>query len=898
MDHLAVFDTLAPSSLTRSAPQSTETSHSSSSYPRDKGKSRARDFCDDDFHFTRSRSAESSRLDVFAATDLEHCPDRSQSKSDRKGKTKQQIPDPTPSSYQELSHSNSDDFADGARPARCARLRGLLTSSTAPSRQNESSSVLWSSCHEDASLKRSIRELGSSPSNSPHQLENRLSSRGCPSSASQLLSDEGSRGASTSFPSEPTPSSPGSRSSSRHKKRRSERANLDGNESIQTLAFQPMASVAPSSSEPYTALVEATHVGATLHSRGNDLVSGTRTDVRRASLLVNSSTSGAWSPDSNGPLCVSPESMDVHPRFDRSRHDLSHRRNDFIDDARPIRSSSTIRRRRGFYLRDADLLRNELASDAVTTSDFPSSAASDVSFTSDFTRAVDLRLGSRTESTQSRTSTSSMAAADLGSDQQTLPAQRFAPQLPHVRAGSPLAISFASADHDFHGPYAGYLRRRAQQIRSDQSQDGTSIASSRSVVSDAESRQSLEHPPNRPSGVSRNASADHNPYRSTLRRAPDHARQLLSGPSDPAADAGFISEPIAPLQSHTSQTNHVPHPSQSRGRQDAAADDFDGIRRPFGRQGSRATRRAFRSRPEDGSEIRNPAEAPRQLEHPQYSSSRPGTVRVSHRQSDESQDQGDALPWRRVHFGLRTPSSNPEQRATGASAPRFEPFAGPTTSESRRSSGLPGQRAPSMRSERNDHESALEYLGRLMSHDSILDEWMAGDVHGPLLQMAIESEVLVSNPHLRHLSYAPASTSSMFDHTPPLAFDARNFIADEDWAELNSYEGLIQLSERLGAAEICVPQSLIESLPTCEYAVWGGGSCRSVDEGSVTPLGKGKGKQKMELPITRDTMCPICREDYLDSDVLMSINKCCHAFHADCIKVSAGSPLPLTKSPF
>lgn len=172
----------------------------------------------------------------------------------------------------------------------------------------------------------------------------------------------------------------------------------------------------------------------------------------------------------------------------------------------------------------------------------------------------------------------------------------------------------------------------------------------------------------------------------------------------------------------------------------------------------------------------------------------------------------------------------------------------------------------------------------------MLDEWMAGDVHGPLLRMAIESEVLQSYPHMRHLGHTPTSTSSMFGQSPHLAFDARNFIADEDWAELNSYEGLMQLSERLGAAEVCVPQGLIDTLPTCEYGKWDGGSCRQRDALSASPplVGKGKGKQKVEPPANaRDTMCPICREDYLDSDMLMSINKCCHAFHADCIKVSA-----------
>lgn len=191
-----------------------------------------------------------------------------------------------------------------------------------------------------------------------------------------------------------------------------------------------------------------------------------------------------------------------------------------------------------------------------------------------------------------------------------------------------------------------------------------------------------------------------------------------------------------------------------------------------------------------------------------------------------------------------------------------------------------------MRRERNEDESALEYLGRLMSHDSMLDEWMAGDVHGPLLRMAIESEALASNPHLRQLHLPPASsTSNMPSHAAHLAFDARNFIADDEWAELNTYEGLVQLSERLGAADVGVPQSLIDALPTCEYAQWDGGSCRPRDSLSPPLLGKGKGKQKVPPPATiRDTMCPICREDYLDSDRLMSIERCCHAFHAECIQ--------------
>ncbi len=173
-----------------------------------------------------------------------------------------------------------------------------------------------------------------------------------------------------------------------------------------------------------------------------------------------------------------------------------------------------------------------------------------------------------------------------------------------------------------------------------------------------------------------------------------------------------------------------------------------------------------------------------------------------------------------------------------------------------------------------------------MSHDSMLDEWMAGDVHAASLRMAIESEDW--HTHLRplQLGLSAASSSMVFgQHGSHLALDARNFIADEDWAELNSYEALMQLSERLGAAEVCVPASLVDTLPTCEYAKWDGGSCAPRSDDAVCAKGKGKGKQKVAPPPEgRDTMCPICRDDYADADVLMSINTCHHAFHAHCIK--------------
>lgn len=910
MDHLAVFDGFGSTSLDLSGLPGTELAPPSS-YRSDKGKARARDSCDDDLQLIGYRTAESSQAGLSSSatsssssssncsssncSNCDHWTTRSANQSDTKGKARQQIPDLDGSGI--IDQNSVED----ARPGHSRRLRRPLTSSFSQGHQSQDTNSLSSSYHEDVSLKRSIRELSSSPSSSPQQ--HLISLPSVQVGGPKFEGDFGAStpGASASSSLQPTTGAVYTRPSTSNKKRRSNGANATAHEddivqaSSRRQLADPVSNPSESSSALHPLASTASHLGANLQSGARDSHSGSRSHTRRASLLLNSSTSQPRSLDDNSTFCDSPEPMDLHPHFDESRHDLSQRRAAFLEEARTHRSSGTIRRRRGFYLRDADLLRNEPSNDASSISDRPSSAASDVSFMSDFARAVDLRLSARTESMRSSTSSLTTAFATRTNDQPSAPSQRRAPQLPYVRAASPLTIPFA--DHDNSSQYGGHLRRRVNahqqpdRLQHTQQQDAPS-STTRRIIYDPDSWTSPPaNPSNRSSGTSRDGHYEYNRHESLQRDVP-RARESGARRPDPAVTAA-TSTASGRLDSWRHyEGQYVPYPLQSRSRDDTAtADDFGAIRRPFGQQGTRATRRAFRSRAEDGSDARTTATAP-ELQRGQNASLRRETDRPTHRHVDETQTQRDSLPWRRTHFGLRTPSHHVERHTT-ATQPRFEPFAEATSSDSRRPTGLTGPRAASssasLRQERNENESALEYLGRIMSHDSMLDEWMAGDVHGPLLRMAFESEVLVSNPHLRHLGYPPASTSTMFGHTPHLAFDARNFIADEDWAELNSYEGLMQLSERLGAADICVPQSLIDTLPTCEYGKWDGGSCRPRDEGSVSPplKSKGKGKQKVEsLATTRDTMCPICREDYLDSDLLMSINKCCHAFHADCIKVS------------
>ena len=903
MDHLAVFDGFGSTSFDLTGLPATDLDRSSTyRRDRDKGKARACEDSDDAFDHLDFPSAESSRSGHSLSTLGDNTsPLRetgSVDLSDRKGKARQHINDLN--DFHACDHPDTrshqpTDFeiaSTSATRSYCQRQPALSMSiQSGPCERTASVPCPY---HDEVSLKRTIRQMGSSPSSSPRQHTHTLPvTQACSSTSRHRLDVQAADVASSSSFSL-GPSSAHPRSSMANKKRRSFRPDeLDNTAFTEHHAASPQA-------------VQTSDIDTSLRFDRHD---------RRASLLLNSSTRHTRSLQPSSTRYASPEPLDTPPRSEQPSFDLSQRRSAFLASARVQRSTSTIRRRTGFYLRDADLLRNDLSEETLAPTDQPSSTASET-FTSEFSRAVDLRLAARPTSSQASAATSdSLRRPQAGPRQASRHSveRPSAPQLPYPRTASPLSISFATVDTDQSsqlaqsGLTARNSRRRIPVSTHDEfalvDQDDSSTATSRrslyrpafwgSTSTQLGERSSLVSPTD--SQIS---------YRLTTTRRETSAWRANVNRLQTGAAASATAASDQPLNEQQSP-RHAQRPVQSlepQTRDEATADDFGAVQRPFGLRGSRFTRRALRSGIEDDLEAspntatraRAGASAGAGTDQAQTTPLRQGVDHSTDQGASEIHEQRSSLPWRRTHFGLRAPSRLPEPQLSPA-RPRFEPFAEHSGAEPRRSASLADSWGSVSNSssyrERHGNESALEYLGRLMSHDSMLDEWMAGDVHGPLLRMAIESEVLQSYPHLRHLGRTPASTSSMFGQAPHLAFDARNFIADEDWAELNSYEGLMQLSERLGAAEVCVPQSLIDTLPTCEYGKWDGGTCRQRDALSASPplvgKGKGKGKQKVEPPATtRDTMCPICREDYLDSDMLMSINKCCHAFHSECIKVS------------
>ncbi|GAC99636.1 zinc finger containing protein [Pseudozyma hubeiensis SY62] len=795
-----------------------------------------------------------------------------------KGKSRQLLSDDDTSLALAPSSLLSDVTADASGSAQHPRSLRSFAASPTPrhDRYCGRSTPASSLHHEESSLKRSIREMGSSPSSSPRQQIYMLPTDQASSSAAALSLTNDSQDASAASTTQ-TPSSSRqaqSSTSTANKKRRSlrlrgpdfqSRAALDGQEqaSMDSAGTSRVATFAPS-----------------------------ETEHRRASLLVNSSTRDAHSLASHSAFCVSPEPLHALDRAEQSSSDVSYRRAAFLDSARAQRTSSSIRRRRGFYLRDADLLRNDAPQRTAPSDERSSSRTATTTsdtFMDEFARAVDLRLSARSDSSHGNAIMSPAAGALPTQHQQpriNSAAERNAPQLPYVRTASPLTVPFEAVETDDTDRNAhralsfGSLRRRT--LIPTPALSSSDRPSSRTLYSQPRWYAAPSHPSERSELLQEHEHRFSDRARHETRSNDAPLRVAVTSVSERSHAEGF---------QLTETGTRLPEPQSSELE---VADDFGAVRRPFGLQ-----RRALgRARLEGVSTSSSNAPVPAGQES--GVGSRRDAHHLSERQSDEARYQSSSLPWRRTHFGLRAPSQHPE-RNLSALQTRFEPFAERLDVGGRHTGGSASSRGRSSSSlyrERSEDESALEYLGRLMSHDSMLDEWMDGDVRAPLLRMAIESGGSHLYPQPLLARHAPASTSSMFGHATHLAFDARNFIADEDWAELNSYEGLMQLGERLGAAEICVPQSLIDTLPTCEYGKWDGGSCRQRDDAGGM-VGKGKGKQKVEPPPTaRDTMCPICREDYLDSDMLMSINKCSHAFHADCIKTwfKAAKTCPLCRA--
>ena len=824
-----------------------EVSRSSSSSDRaDKGKARARDSYEDHFCFHAYSAAQSSAAGNETPQVIVG------DKTDVKGKARQQATSASGCSHCNATNSTITTHSDHAQRAP----RHAAGAMSIQGRQSEQKGHHPTSHHQDATLKRSIRRLGSSPSSSPSQHPVSLPHIESHSSTiSPQRSSSGSRATSSSSALPIPAGASSSRPSTANKKRRSDHPSTpvsnDESSSSSTSTSISTSNYPISLEPPSRPALELSGLNAAVLSRTVDALDSpasrptsslcpsplqpepsSRFQSRRTSLLVNSSTSSTRFLDRNATFRDSPEP--ISRRTESSPHiseRLQQRRSAFLDEARSHRPSGTIPRRRGFYLGD-----DNPPSRSEPLNDNPAQSSPSDSFMSEFARAVDLRLGARFDNMQSSHSSSSIQTSPAedsrpAASSWNVPAttwQRNAPQLPDVRAASPFALSFAPDESDDMG------------------------------FVDAQ-----------PPGVGRQRSR------------------------------------LAPLP-HRDRMPHTQRDATHPGRR------F----RPGEAEGTRGM--SFSGRAPQSAPV--PATQPERAQNTAQQSAAP------HPGAGDWQGFRHTLPWPRSHFGIRTPAEYRDRDAPAATTAaatggrqRFEPFAEPQSSHSRQPSGLSSsisaRPASSLRQERAENESALEHLGRLMSHDSMLDEWMASsDLHGPLLRIPIESEVISTNPHLGHHPYAPAPASTwsagMLDITPPaprLVFDARNFVADQDWAQLNSYEGLMQLGERLGAAQVSVPQSLIDSLPTCEYARWDGRSCAQhtgekeelgeMGMGMCKGKGKGKGKQtvpSVEAPLElhrRDTMCPICREDYSDSDIMMSINKCCHAFHAECIKVSTPSRL-------
>lgn len=874
MDLLAVVDGFASTSPDPRALPAASDHPPSLPHRPDKGKARACDDSDDDSQKLQFSLAESSRSahsrPAWSSSTSHHPAATSADPSHRNAKGKSRlIPSDSETNYWIASPiSQMDD-------------RATASSSTSHSRYERPSLITADSqCapYEELSLKRSIREMASSPSSSPRHQSHLLPAEDASGSSSALGSPNNSFDVSLNPAMQSSSHSGYALPSTANKKRRSFRRHNSDHQSLAHGSEPPAASSS-------TVVMPRIHTPVQVEPHAH-----------RTSLLVNSSTRDIHPLAPGAALCLSPEPLDSAARSDHSRADLSHRRTAFLDSARAQRSSSLIRRRRAFYIRDNDLLRNDPPQHSQALVDRPSSSTSDT-FMAEFTRAVDLRLSSRAESTHdSRLSPNAANALRTehlhSSRDQAL--QPTAPQLPYVRTASPLTLSFAADEanglgHNAPRPLASQnLRRRIPAPFSDRSlsslEFSASTALSRSIAL-SWSTLPCPHLSQSPSTYLSERSPDASP----TAQASSHRY-----PSSHREDAGRTTEtrrhepPLAAATMAPERPESWRQPFRLRvsaqTREHAAVDDFGAVQRPFGLRGSRSSRSIFRTRVEADS--RPDSNTTNQAE-----SLRNNSSRADARRSEEAHNQPHISASLRSQFALRMASELAEPNVSTAQA-RFDPFGASPRLDARQTSGFEsarGRLSSSLSRERYENESALEYLGRLMTHDTMLDEGVDGDVRGPLLRMAFESEASHSHALPRLFEPTPASSSNTFGHPPHLSLDARNFIADEDWAELNSYEGLTQLSERLGAAEICVPQSLIDTLPTCEYGKWDGGSCRQRDASCASPLlvGKGKGKQKVERAWTaRDTMCPICREDYLDSDMLMSINKCCHAFHADCIRVS------------
>lgn len=169
------------------------------------------------------------------------------------------------------------------------------------------------------------------------------------------------------------------------------------------------------------------------------------------------------------------------------------------------------------------------------------------------------------------------------------------------------------------------------------------------------------------------------------------------------------------------------------------------------------------------------------------------------------------------------------------------------------------------------------------------------------IRSILEAHALDGSPSSSLLNPSRYGAESSFAASlrSEIAMNPANYVADDDFALRDTYEGLLQLSARIGDVQSKVtPAHVIAKLPVCLYAHWLGGSC-DLDRDEKTKsrratASKGKARQRPEEEASghalnlaqrwsnKDKTCSICLESYAGLDTIMSL-PCNHAFHETCL---------------
>jgi hypothetical protein len=181
--------------------------------------------------------------------------------------------------------------------------------------------------------------------------------------------------------------------------------------------------------------------------------------------------------------------------------------------------------------------------------------------------------------------------------------------------------------------------------------------------------------------------------------------------------------------------------------------------------------------------------------------------------------------------------------------------------------------------------------------DRYMDEASSSIGIRSIMEAQAQEQHFSSSSFFSSLSRLPGGSLASTLHSE-IATNPANYVADDDFALRDTYEGLLQLSAQIGDVRCkSTPAHVIAKLPSCLYTHWLGGSCKtsSLDlrnhghsdmdtlcgSGRCSSPEKGKAKAR-ESDMIKDTSCSICLESYAALDTVMSL-PCNHAFHEDCL---------------